>query len=97
MVSCDRGYVQIKGTRIDLITDLACIIHSMVNDGVIEKDMLFDLIEDACMSEEELRVEAKKAEENIANMLVGQMVKLFGEGYTKDDVLRIIRSVKEKK
>lgn len=97
MVSCDKGFVQIKGTRIELITDLACLMHSMVNDEVVDRDMLLELVDDACKSEEEIHEEAIKANKQLMNTMVQQIAELLSKGYDKDDILNIIKGVKEKK
>ena len=97
MISCNNGFIQVKGTRIELITELACLMHLMIKDDIITKEMLLDLANSADMSEEQMHEEAMKAKEQLANALIGSMAELFGKGYTKEDILQVIKNVKEKK
>lgn len=38
MIKCDKGFVTVEGSRIDLHTDLACIIHSFLENGVVASE-----------------------------------------------------------
>ena len=70
MIKCDKGNLEIRGTVIDLIAELATLVHTLKGDfvgaGMPEKDaedLLKKAVNDGLMAEEELDkiIEEKKA------------------------------------
>lgn len=38
MIRCDKGFVSVEGPRIDLHTELACIMHSFLENGIVTSE-----------------------------------------------------------
>lgn len=38
MIKCDKGFVSVEGSRIDLHTELACIMHSFLENGIVTSE-----------------------------------------------------------
>jgi len=38
MIKCDKGFVSVEGSRIDLHAELACIIYSFMENGVVANE-----------------------------------------------------------
>ena len=71
MIKCDKGNLEIRGTVIDLIAELATLVHALKGDftevGMPEKEadeLLMKAVNDGLMAEKELDeiIEKKKAE-----------------------------------
>lgn len=65
MIKCDKGLVAIKGTRLDLMSELTTIMNYMMEKEIIDENMLMDCVSLACLSKEEIR---KSTLEVIDNM-----------------------------
>ena len=70
MIKCDKGNLEIRGTVIDLLAELATLVHALKSDftevGMPEKEadeLLEKAVNDGLMAEEELdkTIEEKKA------------------------------------
>ena len=55
MIKCELGKTELKDNRGVLIGELACIMRGMVKENIISKDKLNELVNDATISDEELR------------------------------------------
>lgn len=73
MIKCDKGNLEIRGTIIDLMAELATLIHALRDDfkeSGIEKadDIIMDTVKKGLMTEEEIddmRTAAKSVKEDL--------------------------------
>ena len=82
MIRTDKGYMEIKGTMLDLLTDFSLITHRLKNTFLkdIEEEEVDDILrhafEQGLMTEEEVR---KGIDENLEKADVSTLVKILKE------------------
>lgn len=69
MISCSKGVVQLEGTGSQLLAELGSIMRGMICEGIANKNLLYEAVEYACMSDDELHKQA----ENMTKELLGEM------------------------
>ena len=75
MIKCDNGFVAIKGTKLDLMSELTTIINYMMEKGVINNDTLNDCVSLACLSKNKIKELALEAIDEMDN--IGDALKLL--------------------
>lgn len=55
MINCENNTVKIEGVRINLITELMCIMRSFIEQGVVSKHDLIECSMLVCMSKDDIK------------------------------------------
>lgn len=86
MIKAEKGSVELNGSALELLTDLALITRSIrdtVKEEIPEKDfddMLQMICEDTKKSEEQIAKEAKELRKENAKKLLEKIISDFFEG-----------------
>ena len=68
MIKVNGGSVEVKGTRIELMTECTCLIHSLLEKDVIDKSKLIDMMALASMSCEDLKTKILNEIDDMENI-----------------------------
>ena len=69
MIKIDNGYISYEGDRLRLNLELGILIREMYQKGIVNRDMLDELIRGAIMSDKELHEEAEKSRDKLIKSL----------------------------
>lgn len=67
MVKCDKGFVEIKGSKNEVTAETAVLLKSLRER--ISEDEFEEVIENSKKTDDEIKAEARKAKKRIAEML----------------------------
>ena len=65
MIKSEKGEVTIKGTKLDIMAELTCIMQRLIETGIMTDDEIVHALTVATMSESERKDAIKKAMSNI--------------------------------
>lgn len=77
MILSDNGRVEIKGHRVLLCSELACLIRALREEMGISEDMIDKAIELSKIPKETLDKEAKEASEKLGMEMAEILIKAF--------------------
>ncbi len=72
MIKVENGTLEIRGSKSQIEAELTGIMHEMMSEKMLTEEELMHCIEIAKTPEGELT-------ENVANMIIGLLKKLFGD------------------
>lgn len=67
MVKCDKGFVEINGSKNEVTAETSILLRSLREH--ISKDEFEEVIESSKKTEDEIKAEVRKAKKRIAEML----------------------------
>lgn len=82
MIICAGGKVALKGTMLELQTDLTCIMSEMVKECVLNEEQAKFSVELAFMDDDELE---EKTKESVASLLTMDMLAKVVRMQTEED------------
>ena len=78
MIKVDKGMVRVSGHRLIVKAEFSYLVHSLISEGIFDKDEIMGLVTTGCMTDEEREKEIKKFKERVEK---------FAEDKKSDDVV----------
>lgn len=63
MIKVDKETIRVSGHRLIVKAEFSYLVHSLISDGVFDKDEIMGLVTTGCMTDEEREEEIKKFKE----------------------------------
>ena len=79
MLKSNNGYVEIYGTKIQLLTELVCIMRAFVKDGIASQEELDELVKYAQKDIEDIKKEVEQLEKDIRQRVENWLDALFDD------------------
>ena len=65
MIKVDKEKVRVSGERLIVKAEFSYLVHSLINEGIFDKDEIMSSVAIGCMTDEERMEEIKKFKESI--------------------------------
>jgi len=78
MIKVDKEKVRVSGERLIVKAEFSYLVHSLISEGIFDKDEIMSSVEIGCMTDEEREKEIKEFKERFEK---------FTEGNGEDDVV----------
>lgn len=85
MINSDKGKVTIKGSDMEIVMDVTCMIQGLADSGIVSEDFLAHAVRCAFMSNEEIEDENKELKAKLKEHL-NMLKKLKESGVDFDDL-----------
>ena len=63
MIKVDKEAVRVSGTKLVVEAEFSYLVHSLINEGIFDKDEIMSSVEIGCMTDEEREKEIKEFKE----------------------------------
>lgn len=78
MIKVDKEKVRVSGERLIVKAEFSYLVHSLISEGIFDKDEIMSSVEIGCMTDEEREKEIKEFKERFEK---------FAEDKKSDDVV----------
>lgn len=78
MIKVDKENVRVSGSKLVVSAEFSYLVHSLINEGIFDKDEIVSSVEIGCMTDEEREEEIKKFKERFEK---------FSEDKKSDDLV----------
>lgn len=89
MIKVEKEKVRVSGERLIIKAEFSYLVHSLVSEGVFDKDEIMSSVEIGCMTDEEREKEIKKFKERFEKFAEDKK----SESGEVDDVEKAVRDL----
>ena len=72
MIEVNKEKVRVSGERLIVKAEFSYLVHSLINEGIFDKDEIMSSVEIGCMTDEEREEEIKKFKERVEKFAEGK-------------------------
>ena len=89
MIKVDREKVRVSGERLIIKAEFSYLIHSLINEGIFDKEEIEDSVRIGCLTDEEREEEITKFKERVEKFFEGKK----GDSGEDDVVEKAVRDL----
>ena len=72
MIKVEKEKVRVSGERLIIKAEFSYLVHSLISEGIFDKDEIMSSVEIGCMTDEEREEEIKKFKERVEKFAEGK-------------------------
>lgn len=72
MIKVEKEAVRVSGTKLVVAAEFSYLVHSLINEGIFDKDEIMSSVEIGCMTDEEREKEIKEFKEKFEKFTEGK-------------------------
>ena len=89
MIKVDREKVRVSGERLIIKAEFSYLVHSLINEGIFDKEEIEDSVRIGCLTDEEREEEITKFKERVEKFFEGKK----GDSGEDDVVEKAVRDL----
>ena len=72
MIKVDKEQVRVSGSKLVIKAEFSYLVHSLISEGIFDKDEIMSSVAIGCMTDEEREEEIKKFKERVEKFAEGK-------------------------